>query len=512
MSAMTDRPRGESFYRMEKLSKKYLDNLALKDIDLAFERGRISGLIGKNGAGKSTLVNIMYGALEPTSGKIHINGRAVSGLSPSIAQQMGVFLIPQKVQHAHDLSIAENLFLGRYPRTRLGLVDVRGMRRSAEELMAKVGLTLSPATMLGRLSIEQRRLLDVAKALWVYDAQMIILDETTAALGFSSKRILFDILRRAKGEDRSVVFITHRLKEIMEICDSAAVLRDGGVVGTRDITDISMDALAEMIIGRKHDVDAERGKGRVAVGDDPETACLKVKNLTMAGVFENITFHVHKNEIIGVAGMLGSGYNDILRCMGGVESGRMNGEILMSGGTIKRSTPEKLARAGICYLTSNREEEGLLHTMTVEENMFCGTYRHFRNRIGLLDRRKIRKKLEERVRLLDIQLHSPTLLIDSLSGGNKQKVMVSRLLNQQPDVIFLDEPAEGIDIEARARLLQFIDEVAREGKLVIIASNVVEDLMTICDRILVVRHGRISDSFRREEFDEQRIYNAIQGL
>ncbi len=509
---MTANTRSEPFYRMQKLGKKYLDNIALRDIDLAFQRGRISGLIGKNGAGKSTLVNIMYGALEPTSGHIFINGRETSGLTPSLAQDCGVFLVPQKIQHAHDLSIAENLFLGRYPRTRFGFMDVKAMRLAAENLMDRVGLHLSPATRLGRLSLEQRRLLDVVKALWVYDAQMVILDETTAALGLSSKQILFDLLRQARNENRSIVFISHRLKEIMEICDDAAVLRDGSVVDMREIADVSMDALAEMIIGKKHDVSVERERTSWKIAANPENAYFKVRNLSCRNVFENVSFHADKNEIIGVAGMLGSGYNEILRCICGVETHKLEGEIFMNGEEVKRATPQKLAQDGICYLTNNREEEGLLHTMSVEENMFCGTYRHFRNCIGLLDAKRIRKNLEEKVRLLDIKMHSPTLLIDSLSGGNKQKVMVSRLLNQRGEALFFDEPAEGIDIEARTKLLRFIDEVAHSDKLVVIASNVVEDLMTICDRILVVYHGKICRSFQRDEFDEQQIYNAIQGF
>lgn len=504
----------EPFYRMIDLSKKYLDNLALSGVDLTFDRGRISGLIGKNGAGKSTLVNIMYGALDHTGGEIRIDGKPVAALTPARAQDLGVFLVPQKVQHAHDLTIAENLFLGRYPRSKYGLVDVRTMRRKAEELIARLGLRLSPNLLLGKLTIEHRRLLDVAKALWVYGATMVILDETTAALSIRSKAILYGMLRDAKREGRSVVFITHRLKEIMEICDDVTVLRDGRVVGSRDTASASLDQLAEMIIGKRQDVDmtARTTGGSPSEAAPARSSCLEIKNLSQHDRFRDVTFSAARNEIIGVAGILGSGYNDLLRCLGGIDARGRTGEILVNGRAVGFDTTDKLQRAGIGYLTNNREEEGLFHTMTVEENMFCGTYRHFRNRLGLIDRGKVRGDLADKVRIMDIKLHSPTLLIDSLSGGNKQKVMVSRLLNQKAEILLFDEIAEGIDIEARNKLLRFISEDVRRDKLLILASNIVEDLMTICDRILVINHGRLYRSFTRDEFDEQGIYAAIQDL
>jgi ABC-type sugar transport system ATPase subunit len=325
--------------------------------------------------------------------------------------------------------------------------------------------------------------------------------------------MLYGMLRDAKKEGRSVVFITHRLKEIMEICDDVTVLRDGRVVGVRNMLDASLDQLAEMIIGKKQDLDAA---GRAASGacnvDSAGTPCLQVRNLSQRERFKEISFHARRNEIVGVAGILGSGYNDILRCLGGVDARGRLGDILVDGRPVAFTTPNKLQRAGIGYLTNNREEEGLFHTMTVEENMFCGAYRHFRNRLGLIDRGKVRNDLADKVGILDIKLHSPTLLIDSLSGGNKQKIMVSRILNQKADILLFDEIAEGIDIEARNKLLRFIDEVVRRDKLLILASNIVEDLMTICDRILVVNHGSLYRSFNRDEFDEQKIYAAIQDL
>lgn len=500
-----------AFYRMRRVGKTYLNNPALVGVDLGFSRGRITGLIGKNGAGKSTLVNIMYGAIEPSSGQILIEGKDHGELTPSVAQDLGIFLVPQKVQHAHDLTIAQNLFLGRYPRTRFGLVDTAKMADEAKRLMARVGLELSPNLMLGRLSIEQRRLLDVAKALWIYQAKMVILDETTAALGLSSRRILFDLVRQAKAENRSIIFITHRLEEILDICDDVVVIRDGRVVGQREIADVSAEILAEMIIGRSQDVTVERETGPDAGASAAGAPVCELAELGQSGRFQDVSFTASANEIIGIAGMLGSGYNDILRCIGGVDTDNVTGALRLRGRAAALGNPRRQTRQGLAYLTNNREEEGLLHTMTVKENMFCGTYRHYSKR-GLLDRQKIADAFADRVRLLDIKLHSPDLLIDSLSGGNKQKVLVSRLLNQHTDILLLDEPAEGIDIEARTRLLQFIDQVARHEKLVIIASNVVEDLITVCDRILVVYHGRVCYSFERAEFDEQAIYSAIQGL
>ncbi len=499
-----------AFYQMRGVGKTYLNNPALVGVDLDFSRGRITGLIGKNGAGKSTLVNIMYGAIEPSSGQILIDGKDHGELTPPVAQDLGIFLVPQKVQHAHDLTIAQNLFLGRYPRTRFGLVDTAKMADEAKRLMARVGLDLSPNLMLGRLSIEQRRLLDVAKALWIYQAKMVILDETTAALGLSSRRILFDLVRQAKAENRSIIFITHRLEEILDICDDVVVIRDGRVVGQREIAEVSAEILAEMIIGRSQDVVVERDAGAGATAAAGAPLC-ELSALGQPGRFHDVSFRASANEIIGIAGMLGSGYNDILRCIGGVDTDNTTGVLRLHGRAAALGNPRRQTRQGLAYLTNNREEEGLLHTMSVKENMFCGTYRHFTKR-GLLDRQKITNTFADRVRLLDIKLHSPDLLIDSLSGGNKQKVLVSRLLNQHTDILLLDEPAEGIDIEARTRLLQFIDQVARHEKLVIIASNVVEDLITVCDRILVVYHGRVCHSFERADFDEQAIYSAIQGL
>ena len=502
------------FYRMRGLGKRYLDNLALDDINISFSLGRVSGLIGKNGAGKSTLVNIMYGALEQTEGSINIDGREVGELTPGKAQNLGVFLVPQKIQHARSLTIAENLFLGRYPRTAWGSIHVKRMREEAEAIMARVGLRLTPNLVLDKLNIEQRRLLDVAKALWVYDARMLILDETTAALSIRSKETLFRVIREeTTGNNRSIVFITHRLREIMEICNDVFVLRDGRNVGYRRIGETTVDELAEMIIGKGQDV-AAAGSATGASGGCPSGGepCLEAIGLSLRGIFSDVGFSISRNEIIGVVGMLGSGYNDILRCLGGVVRDGFSGRIRLDGREVAVGTPEKLNRAGISYLTNNREEEGLFHTMTIEQNMFLGAYRHFRNRLGFLDKARIRRELAAKAASMDIKMHSPSLLIDSLSGGNKQKVMVSRLLNQRAEILLFDEIAEGIDIESRSKLLRFIDETARNGRVIIMASNVVEDLITICDRILIINHGHLSRAFTRGEFDEQEIYSAIQGL
>lgn len=504
---------GEPFYRMSNLTKRYLDNTALSEINISFGRGKVSGLIGKNGAGKSTLVNIMYGALEQSSGRIFIDGHEVGPLTPAKAQQLGVYLVPQKVQHIHGLTIAENLFLGRYPRNSMGFIDTGAMNREAKDVMSRLGLSISPGFMMGKLNLEQRRLLDVAKALWVYNAKMIILDETTAALGLSSKKRLFEVIERESHEcGRSVVFITHRLKEIMEICDDVSVLRDGRMAGFWNIGETSADVLAEAIIGEKQDISSIGNNRGVTERTGGEVPLLEVKNLGRRNKFSSVSFTVRENEIVGLSGMLGSGYNDILRCIGGVGDEKMEGDILIAGRKVGSGTPERAGNSGIAYLTNNREEEGLFHSMTIEENMFCGAYRDFENRFGFLSRQKIGGMLAERVRSLDIKLQSPSLLIDSLSGGNKQKVLVSRLLNRKSKILLLDELAEGIDIEARMKLLRFIDEVVRKNHSVIMASNVVEDIVTICDRILIISHGRLVRIFERHEYDEQELYSAIQGL
>ncbi len=501
-------------YRVQGVGKSYSGTAVLSDINLDFLTGEVHGIIGKNGAGKSTLVDIMHGSDTPSSGSLTIFGETITKLTPTQAHEKKIVLVPQKTNYANDLTIAESLYIGSYPKRFLGYVSNRKMMLLSKKLLQKVGLQMDPSTKIGDLSLEKRRLIEVVKALWCFDAKVLILDETTAALGIKFRKKLFELIKKVVAEEkRTVIFIGHRLDEIMEICDRISVLRNGHLIKTANINDLDIEDLAELIIGG-----SENGKSvnQTYTRHSPrknEQPCFQVTNLSYQDAFSNVSFEVGIGEIVGIVGMVGSGYSELLRYLGGVLPGQGTGEILLGDKKVIPHNPAFMKGHGLGYLTNKREEEALFHGLSITDNLIGSNFKKYINGFGLVQYGRVNQTVSSIQQILDIKMPwGSGSVIDGLSGGNKQKVLVGRLLDYDLKVLLLDEVAEGVDIGARRKLLNFISEKVSKKAAVLMASNVVVDLMDVCDRILVIYQGRIVKTFNRTDFDESEIYSALQGI
>ena len=501
-------------YRVKGVGKSYSGTVVLSDINLDFLTGEIHGIIGKNGAGKSTLVDIMHGSDTPSGGTLTVFDETLTKLTPTLAHEKKIVLVPQKTNYANDLTIAESLFVGSYPKRFLGYVSNQKMILLSKELLQKVGLQIDPSTKIEHLSLEKRRLIEVVKALWCFDAKVLILDETTAALGIKFRKKLFELLKKVVSEEkRTVIFIGHRLDEIMEICDRISVLRDGRLIKTANIKDLNIEDLAELIIGGSENSKSSNQIDTPNLGEIIQEHWFRVSNLGYQDAFSDVSFEVGIGEVVGIAGMVGSGYSDLLRYMGGLLPGQGSGEMLLGDKMVIPHSPAFMKEQGLGYLTNKREEEALFHGLSITDNLIGSNFKKYLSRFGLVQYAKVNQTIRSTQQILEIKMPwGSDAVIDGLSGGNKQKVLVGRLLDYDLRVLLLDEVAEGVDIGARRKLLNFIREKVSKEAAVLLASNVVMDLMDVCDRILVIFHGHIVKTFKRSDFNENEIYSALQGI
>ena len=511
---LVSNPGAKTVYRVQGVGKKYAGTAVLSDINLNFLSGEIHGIVGKNGAGKSTFVDIMHGSNTPSSGTLTVFDETLTKLTPTLAHEKKIVLVPQKTSYAKDLTIAESLYIGSYPKGFLGYVNNRKMMLLSRKLLQKVGLEVEPSIKIGDLSLEKRRLIEVVKALWCFDAKVLILDETTAALGIKFRKKLFELLKKVVAEEkRTVIFIGHRLDEIMEICDRISVLRDGRLIKTANTNDLDIEDLAELIIGGRENSKSSDQTPTHHSKKVTQQHWFRVSNLSCQDAFSDVSFEVAVGEVVGLAGMVGSGYSELLRYLGGLLLDRSTGEVCLGDKTVIPHNPAFMKERGVGYLTNKREEEALFHGLSITNNLIGSNFKKYINRLGLVRYAKVNQSVCLTQEILEIKMPwGSGAMIDSLSGGNKQKVLVGRLLDYDLRVLLLDEVTEGVDIGARRKLLNFIRKEVSKKAAVLMASNVVMDLMDVCDRILVIYQGHIVNAFNRSDFNEHEIYSALQGL
>lgn len=510
--SLTDMRKRE-VYRLQNVSKWYPGTIALTDINLELYEGEIHGLAGKNGAGKSTLTGIMYGSIQPSEGELLICGNRVERLTPWRAKKLGIFLVPQMTEFALDISVAENLFLGTFPLLPGGVIDRKLIVRKTSEIIEKLGLNLSPNQPMRRVPLEEQQLLQAGKGFWVEDAKIIMLDEVTATLSMKARERFFDILRNVVAKDlKTVVLITHRLDEVMQLCDRVTVVRNGAKVCTVARSTIDAQFLAQMITGSK---DEGQVLPRTSPLPEPATRSstpfLSLRYLSQKELFQDISLDVARGEVVGLVGLEGSGVTPLLRCISGI-SRQDDGEVLIEGQKAAFKSPKDAIGNGIVYLPRNREKEGVVHGLSVEHNIIGGMFPRFTNKFGFIKRREVHGVVEELRALLNIVMPSSKSPIDTLSGGNKQKVVIGRLVNAKPKVFLLDQVTQGIDIEAKKEILRIIRNQLSTTAAILVSSESIEELMEVCDRIVVLFRGAIVDVFPRDAFNEEKIYSAMQGL
>ena len=487
---------------MRGIRKSFGSVLVLKDMNLDVRDGEIHALVGENGAGKSTLMNILGGVIPRDAGEILVDGRPVEISKVRDAERAGIALIHQELSALPNMTIAENIFLGIEPRTRLGLVDSRAMNRSASEALDRLGLNLDPRTTAGELGVGQLQLVEVAKAL-IRDARLIVMDEPTSALSERETERLFSVMRSLKSEGVSFVYISHRLEELFSICDRLTVLRDGEFVGSAPIGELSLDRIVAMMVGR------EIGDRFPPKTNRPGPVVLEVRDLGRGNDFEGVSFRLRQGEILGVSGLMGAGRTELVRALFGAEPAE-RGEILLDGRAARIRSPREAMALGMALVTEDRKLDGLFLSFGVDFNIGAASFPALAA-FGVVSPSRIFSYADRMAKAMQVKSPSLASPASSLSGGNQQKVVLSKWLGRKPRILVLDEPTRGVDVGAKREIYEVIDRLAAEGVAVLMVSSELPEIVGMSDRVLVMRNGK-SVGLLETDFTQERIMSLATGV
>ena len=493
----------ESYMRMRGISKSFPGVRALSDVSLACDRGEVHGLIGENGAGKSTLIKILSGLYPPDEGEILLDGERVVIRSPAHAARLGISVIHQEFDLIPQMTVAQNLFLGREPRKRWGIVDFGALRERTLHFLDRVRLAVLPDRLVAELSVEQKQLLAIAKALSL-DARLIVMDEPTAALNGTEVEHLLNLVREIRAHGCGVIFISHHMEEVFEISDTITVLRDGCVVDCRPAREMDEDTAVRLMTGK------DRVQKRLSGKPPRDAIVLDVRGLTHRKYFKDVSFSLHEGEILGMVGLEGQGQRHILRALYG-DFCADSGEVRMHGDPIPLCRPTDALSRGIVFVPEERKEEGLCLQLDVRQNMALATLNE-RARLGVVHLSGEHEEVCRFMAAVELSPADPSRVVGSLSGGNQQKVVIAKCLACKPSVLLFSEPTRGIDVGAREGIYLLIREMADEGSGIVIVSGDLSELLLVCDRILVVHAGRVVREFAGEDADREAIMRAMWGL
>lgn len=485
----------DSILEIQDVSKSFSGVYALKGVRLTVKKGEVHALIGENGAGKSTLMKIILGMHQPNEGSMLFKGETYVPKNPMDALQAGVSMIHQEISLADNMTVAENIWVGREP-TKGGFVDYAEMNRKAKALLSELNLDISPSCKVKKLKVAQQQMVEIARAI-SYDSDLIIMDEPTSALTEDEVKSLFSIIHNLKKKQVTVIIITHKLNELFEISDSVTVLRDGEYVGCYPIEEMTEKKLVSLMVGRE--LNEMFPKQAASIGGE----LLAVKHLTLKGVFEDVSFTVRKGEILGVAGLMGAGRSEIMLSLFGAVPPD-SGEIFIDGKKAVIRSPRDAIRNGIAMVTEDRKLTGLSLCRSCKENMSIAHLKKISPHL-FLNEKKERREIDRMIQALSIKLASVRQAVSSLSGGNQQKIVLARWLLTEPRILILDEPTRGIDVGAKAEIHRLISELTGTGMAVIMISSELPEILGMSDRILVVHNGRVSGELTREEASQERI-------
>jgi ribose transport system ATP-binding protein len=482
---------------MQGISKGFPGVKALSDVSISLDKGEVLGIVGENGAGKSTLMKILAGVFPPDAGTLHLEGVAFVPRHPRDALDAGIIVIHQELSLIPDRSVAENIFLGNLPHGRLGGVRRAALNRNAAQLLARVGLAIAPQTRVSRLGIAQQQLVEIARAL-SREARVIVMDEPTATLTTAEQRILFATIKTLRNAGVGLVFISHHLEEVFEICDRVTVLRDGAAVETRPAAAWTEDSLIQAMVNRP--IDALFPARHAVVGE----VLLQVEGLASAGRFEDVSFEVRAGEVVGLGGLIGAGRTEVLKTIYGALA-TTKGRVRVQSREARIRSPRDAIAAGVALVPEDRKGEGLVMPFTVRSNIAMSTLTKVSWLGSILAQRRIDRLADKAV--TDLRIRTPTIRqrVQSLSGGNQQKVVLGRALTTHPRIFLLDEPTRGIDVGAKVEVYRLINDLAAQGAAILMVSSDMIELLGVCDRILVMRAGRLVGAVPKAEFSQERI-------
>ncbi|MDT0343504.1 sugar ABC transporter ATP-binding protein [Streptomyces litchfieldiae] len=488
--------------RLRDVAKSFGAVAAVKGVSLALHAGEVHALAGENGAGKSTIVKMLAGVHRPDSGGVEIDGRLVVLHDPAAARAAGIAVIHQEPTLFPDLSVAENIFMGRQPTRRLGRIDRDAMHTATTALFARLGVAIDPGRPARGLSIADQQLVEIAKALSLR-ARVFVMDEPTAALSGVEARRLFAVVRGLCERGAAVLFISHRFDEIFALCRDITVLRDGAWVSTDRVADVTVDAVIRRMVGRE--VSALFPKEDV----EPGEVVLDVRGLTRTGVFEDVGFTVRRGEIVALAGLVGAGRSEVVRAVFGVDR-YDRGEVRVAGRRLLPGSPAAAMARGVALVPEDRRQQGLVMELSVERNAALTRLRPLA-RFGLLSARAERRAAHDWARRLRVKHGRPGDPVGTLSGGNQQKLVLAKWLATEPKVLIVDEPTRGIDVGTKAEVHRIMSRLAAEGMAVVMVSSELPEVLGMADRVLVMREGRITADLPGAEATEESVMFAATG-
>jgi len=488
---------------LEKVTKEYPGVVALDRVDFSLEEGEVRALLGKNGAGKSTLVKILSGAVHPDSGEIRIDDKPVTIQGPRDAFDQGIATVYQEMSLVPGLTVAENITLGRWPQGRtLGIstIDRAQVRETAQAALDQLEVELDLDEVVSRLSVAHQQLVEIAKAL-SFDPRVLVLDEPTSALPASEVDVLHKVVRRLAGQGHAIIYVTHRLQEIPHVADSVTVLRDGKHIGTIPVSEATPARIANMMIG------ADWQRTDWGARGEPGEVKLAVRNLNREGVLRDISFELRAGEVLGIAGLLGSGRTDLVRAIFGRDP-IDSGEIWVNSTLVTHPTPKKMKALGVGLTPEDRKRQGLVLPFSLRNNLTLASLGRVSIQ-GILQRQQERSLAKEMIDSLDIKAANMRVATGTLSGGNQQKVVIGNWLNTQPDILLMDEPTRGIDIQAKEQIFSLVRDLARRGFAVLFISSEIEEVLDVSDRILIMNRGRITGEVARDEVNLEELMEMV---
>ena len=492
---------------VRRVTKRFPGVLALDDVSFELRPGEVHALVGENGAGKSTLIKVITGVYRPDEGQVLFNGEEVSFADPRESQAAGISTIYQEINLIPLLSVAQNVFLGREPRNSLGLIDKASMNRAAAEILERYGIQADVTAPLRSLGLGVQQMVAIARAISV-DARVVIMDEPTSSLEAREVETLFGVIGQLREEGVGVIYVSHRLEELYEICDRVTVLRDGRVAHTGELSDLSRLQLIAHMLGRElAEVEKE---GATGFGEEHETArepILVAQGLTQHPRLREVSLDVRPGEVVGLAGLLGAGRSETAKAIFGAEP-LDSGSVRMEGKDIKTGSPGAAIKAGIAFLPEDRKLEGIIPDLSVKENIVAAAMPRLA-RAGMVSEKAQAELVEEFMQSLGIKASSPDQPVRELSGGNQQKVLLARWLCMNPKVLILDEPTRGIDVGAKAEIQKLVDDLAVKGLGVILISSELEEITEGSDRVVALREGTVVGSLSEEEITEGNLMEML---
>ena len=487
---------------MRGIDKAFGTNQVLKNAGFELRDGEIHALMGENGAGKSTLMKILTGVYTRDAGTVVVDGQEVVYKSPQEAEKAGIVFIYQELNVLFDLTVEENLFMGKEITKGFGVCDKKAMRKKAQEVMDKMGVNIPVNAVMSDLSVGQQQMVEICKALMV-DAKVLIMDEPTAALTESETKVLFEVIESLKAKGVSIVYISHRMEEIFQLCDRITILRDGQYVGTENIKDITMDGVVQMMIGREI---GERYPQRdVKIGEE----VIRVEGLTHEKMFRDVNFSVRAGEVLGVSGLMGAGRTEIMQAIFG-NLPIVSGKVFIEGKEVHIKNPKQAIEAGIGFITEDRKTEGLLLEKSIAENIeLCNLGKVSKNNVlsKSMGAALVKKGIEE----FRIKCFGPDHECNNLSGGNQQKVVLAKWIYTDPKILILDEPTRGVDIGAKAEIYSVINDMAARGVAVIMVSSELPEVLGMSDRIMVVHEGHVTGIIDGKTADQAKVMTLATG-